>query len=48
MSSSIGEAKPDLQMAFQQNLTLDDWGLTVRGPTSHEEFLTLESKQLSI
>ena len=33
---------------FQQHLTLDDWGLTVRGPTAHEDFLTLESRQLLI
>ncbi|HBI46560.1 MAG TPA: hypothetical protein DDY78_27455 [Planctomycetales bacterium] len=44
----VGEAKAGLQKAFQQNLTFDDWGLTVRGPTAHEDFLTLESRQLLI
>jgi putative ABC transport system permease protein len=44
----VGEPGPGLQKAFQQNLTLDDWGLTVRGPTAHEDFLTLESRQLLI
>ena len=44
----VGEPKPGLQQAFQSHLTLDDWGLTVRGPTPQEDFLTLESRQLMI
>jgi putative ABC transport system permease protein len=43
-----GEADGGLQRTFQQNLTLDDWGLTVRASTAHEDFLTLESRQLLI
>jgi putative ABC transport system permease protein len=37
-----------LEYQFNANLTLDDWGLSVRGPTAHEDFLTLESRQLLI
>ena len=44
----VGEPNPGLQQAFQGHLTLDDWGLTVRGPTPKEDFLTLESRQLVI
>jgi len=45
-----GEAGPGLQDALQQHLRkeLDNWGLTLRGPTAHEDFLTLESRQLLI
>ena len=44
----VGEPQPEPQKAFQQNLTLDDWGLSVRGSTAHEDLLTLESRQLLI
>ena len=48
MWSWSADRKPGLQKTFDQNLTLDDWGLSVRGPTAHEDFLTLESRQLLI
>ena len=44
----VGEPKAGLQSAFQQHLTLDDWGLTVRASTAKDYFLTLESRQLLI
>ena len=44
----VGEPPAGLQGEFQSGLTLDDWGLAVRGPTSRENFLTLESRQLLI
>jgi putative ABC transport system permease protein len=44
----VSKPQPGLQEDFQKNLTLNDWGLTARGPTAHEDFLTLESRQLLI
>ncbi len=44
----VGNPPAGLQEEFQSGLTLDDWGLNVRGPTAHEDFLTLESRQLLI
>ena len=37
-----------LQAQFSKNLKLDDWGLTVQSSKAHEDFLTLESRQLMI
>jgi putative ABC transport system permease protein len=44
----IGEPKPGLQKVFQQNLTLEDWGLVVRDANSSDDFFTLNSRQLLI